>query len=56
MIPEVTIEHKPRGKDDQKPYVATVRGEGFTYHAEAPTPNEALLLVAAHWHARAHFR
>jgi hypothetical protein len=52
--PKIEIEFQPRGSDDKKPYVASVRGEGFTYHAQAGTPSEALLLVAAHWHSRAH--
>lgn len=53
-IPKVDIIYNPRDKDDKKPYLASVYGGGFHYHAEAASPSEALLLVAAHWHSRAH--
>lgn len=52
---ETKIEFLPRSKDDKKPFVASIKGDGFEYHAQAPTQSEALLLLAAHWHARAHF-
>jgi hypothetical protein len=52
-VTKVKIEHLPRHKEDPRPFVATVSGDDFTYHAEAATPSEALLLVAAHWHSRA---
>lgn len=52
-MPTVKIDYLPRHVKDKEPYVATVVGDGFEYHAQAPSPNEALLLVAAHWHSRA---
>lgn len=53
ILPKIDIQFKPRHREDKKPYVASVWGSGFQYHAEASTPSEALLLVAAHWHSRA---
>lgn len=52
-LPKIDIQFKPRHREDKMPYVASVWGSGFQYHAEAGTPSEALLLVAAHWHSRA---
>lgn len=53
-IPKIDLIHDPRGPDDDKPYVATVKGDRWCHTAQAATPSEALLLVAAHWYSRAH--
>lgn len=50
-IPTVTIEFFSYGKDDPTPYRAHIVGEGFDHHGMAPSPSEALLLAAAHWHS-----
>jgi hypothetical protein len=50
--PKIEVRHDPRGPEDDKPYLAVVKGGRWYYAANAATPSEALLLVAAHWHSR----
>lgn len=53
---KISVYARPAGEEDRKPYVAIVVGDAFRYAAEGDTPSEALLLVAAHWHSRAHIQ
>lgn len=58
-IPNIEVRYSPQSKDDQKPYVASIEGEhpeDCEHYAIGATPSEALLLAAAHWHARSSWK
>jgi hypothetical protein len=51
-FPKIEIECRQRGEDDPTPYQASIVGDGFRHGGVGASPSEALLLAAAHWHAR----
>lgn len=55
MDVKITVEtiEQERVKVGAKPYRAHIVGRGFDHHAEADSPQEALLLAAARWRSYA---